>query len=350
MSTGTRSSARTLPDGVGIIGGGLAGALLALALRERGLAVQLLVADGPRASFSSYGVIPGWPLEPSPLGRRAAGAARDWQQLQRSHGELGWRWRRRWPLPLSRVDTVRFAEGLERVLAAAGVPCRRARVAGLEPRALGWRLPLDGGGAVEVSEVVLAAGAGCQALGVPLPPVLGVSWAGVLELPPPPSGGAYPLRLPARLQRIALEARSATLQEAEWVVDPGLVPWGAGGLLGQLSWVAPGAAAGPGPDPTLAEFWLRRSVAAAAPAPLATLAAEAGRYRQLPVAFCRDGLPLAGPLEAPGLWLFSGFRGAFAQVPVLAPLLAAAIAGGLEESEAARAELARLRVLPALRG
>jgi hypothetical protein len=128
------------------------------------------------------------------------------------------------------------------------------------------------------------------------------------------------------------------------------VPWGEGGLLGQLSWIAPGAAAvGGEPDRRRAEGWLREALAAA-PAPLAALAATDGSYQQVPVAFCPDGPPLAGPLPAAGLWLFTGFRGGFAQVPVLAPPLAAAIAGDRQESSEALAELARCGVLPALRG
>lgn len=339
---------------VGIVGGGLAGSLLALALRQRGTAVRLIDDGAPSATPLSYGVVPGWPLEPSPLGRLAAGAGRRWRELQRSHGDLGWRPRRRLPLPLSQVDTVRLAARLGPVLAAAGVQTMRGRLAGLEPGGGGWRLKLAGGGAVEVDQVVLAAGAGCQALRSDLPAVLAVSWAGVLELPPLPSGAAYPLRLPSRFQRIALEARSAGLGQAERVVDAGLVPWGEGGLLGQLSWIAPGGAwAGGEPDPARAEGWLREALAAA-PAPLAALAAASGRYRQMPVAFCRDGPPLAGPLAAvggaQGLWLFSGFRGGFAQVPMLAPPLAAAIAGDRQDSGEALAELARYGVLPAVRG
>jgi hypothetical protein len=250
------------------------------------------------------------------------------------------------------VDSPRLVEALGPALAAAGVVRQGGRVTALEPLAAGWRLPLAEGGSVEVSQVVLAAGAGCGALRSDLPAVLGVSWAGVLELPPPASGSPYPLRLPTRFQRLALEARAADLNQPEWVVDAGLVPWGDGGLLGQLSWIAPGGAAGAEPEAALAEGWLRSALASAAP-PLAVLAGSAGRYHQLPVAFCRDGLPLAGPLCGPmvpaGLWLFCGFRGAFAQVPVLAPLLAAAIGGDPQDSRPALAELARCGVLPALR-
>jgi glycine/D-amino acid oxidase-like deaminating enzyme len=339
-------------SGVGIVGGGLAGALLALALRERATAVWLIDHGAPSATAASYGVVPGWPLEPSPLGRLAAGAGRRWRELQQRHGDLGWR--RRWPLPLSQVDTARLKQRLGPVLQAAGVQVVQGKVAGLEAASSGWRLELAGGGALQVGQLVLAAGAGCQAMHGDIPAVLGVSWAGVLQLPPLPDGAAYPLRLPSRFQRLTLEARSAELGQAEWVVDAGLVPWGEGGLLGQLSWISPGgAAAGGEPDPRRAEGWLRESLAAA-PSPLAALAAASGSYLQVPVAFCRDGPPLAGPLAAAagaqGLWLFSGFRGGFAQVPVLAPLLAAAIAGDPRESSEALAGLARCGVRPDLRG
>ena len=96
-------------EGVGIVGGGLAGALLSLALAERGVAVQLLDSGGPSATAFSYGVIPGFPLDPSPLARLAAGAGSRWRELQRRHGDLGWRPRRRLPLPLSQVDTARLS-------------------------------------------------------------------------------------------------------------------------------------------------------------------------------------------------------------------------------------------------
>ena len=67
-----------------IVGGGLAGALLALELSQRGSAVTLLdAAEADTATALSYGGIPGWPLLPTPLARRAAGAARRWRQLQR---------------------------------------------------------------------------------------------------------------------------------------------------------------------------------------------------------------------------------------------------------------------------
>jgi glycine/D-amino acid oxidase-like deaminating enzyme len=311
-----------------IVGAGLAGALLALELRQRGLAVQLLDAGDSPATSLSYGIVPGWPMGSTPLARLAAGAARRWRTLQQQHGDLGWRplgWR---PLPLSQVDTARWSERCALVLTAAGVELRQARVRQLEPLARGWRLQLAGdASSLDAPQVVLAAGAGCldPGLDLLLPPQLQRSWAGVLVLPPAgaTSPAPYRLQLPRRFRRLELERRSQQLTEPAWVVDAGLVPRRDGALLGQLSWFAPSQ----GPPPQAAEAWLRQALRSSAP-PLAALAAR-GRYRQVPVAFCSDGRPRVGALPgAPGLWLFTGFSGGFAQVPVLAPLLADAIAGG----------------------
>ena len=321
-----------------IVGAGLAGGLLALELRQRGLSALLLDAGGPAAGSLSYGLIPGWPLAATSLARLVAGAARRWRLLQQRHGDLGWRplgWR---PLPLSQVNTVRWSERWPAVLAAAGVEQRRLRVRRLESLACGWRLHGEDGSSLDAARVVLAAGAGCLDLGLGslLPPPLRRSWAGLLELPPGAAAGpaVYRLCLPRRFRRLELERRSESLGEPAWVVDAGLVPRGAGALLGQLSWFAPGgrgaegAGEGQGPPPQAAETWLRQALRDSAPPPLAALAGG-GAYRQLPVAFCSDGRPRVGRVPgAAGLWLFSGFSGGFAQVPVLAPLLADAIAGG----------------------
>jgi glycine/D-amino acid oxidase-like deaminating enzyme len=61
------------------------------------------------------------------------------------------------------------------------------------------------------------------------------------------------------------------------------------------------------------------------------LAALPGPYRQVPVPFCSDGRPLAGPVDGapPGLWAFSGFSGAFTAVPPLAETLAESVAASL---------------------
>ena len=73
-----------------IVGGGLAGGLLALALRERGVEVSLIADQSPYATQWSYGVIPGWPLGTSALALQAAKASALWTDLQARYGDLGW--------------------------------------------------------------------------------------------------------------------------------------------------------------------------------------------------------------------------------------------------------------------
>ena len=157
----------------------------------------------------------------------------------------------------------------------------------------------------------------------------------MLELPEAPLHG---LRLPAQFQRPAMERSIAELQSPRTVVDAGLVPRGAGALLGQVSSFAPGLSLHD-PPPAL-EKELRQAIAASG---LPKGLAEApGRWHQVPVAFSRTGTPLAGPLtDAPGLFGFSGFSGGFAQVPVLAPLLAEVLAAG---SATAQVQLEQLQV------
>ena len=70
-----------------VIGGGLAGSLAALALRQRGLPVTLL-SPGPAsaaASQVSYGGVPWWAAP------ALARAPELWQALESRHGPLGWR-------------------------------------------------------------------------------------------------------------------------------------------------------------------------------------------------------------------------------------------------------------------
>jgi glycine/D-amino acid oxidase-like deaminating enzyme len=331
-----------------VIGAGLAGSLLALALARRGASVRLvgLLPQGapPAASFLSYGAV---------LGRRAN---RHWRQLERIHGPLGWRRRRLllqgWPPPLDRcppsllalltaplpfaqVDGAVLAAMLPRALAAAGVECRGALVNRLEPASGGgWQLWLEGGAAagtgapqpLATGRVVLAAGAGCRALWPALPQRLRCSWAGVLALGRNPGGLAWleqvaqgRIVLPRIWQRADLERRAQDLTAEEWIVDGGAAPWGEGVLVGQISLVRPGVEVGAPPDPERMESRLREQLALLDP-PLATLA---GPYRQVPVPFCTDGRPLVGPLpQAPGLWAFTGFSGAFSLVPSLAEGLA----------------------------
>ena len=349
-----------------IVGAGVAGGLLALELRELGAAVTLVDATSPSiapaelcsATAISYGALPGWPLAPTPLARLAAGASRRWRGLQGRHGALGWRpcrlrlhggdfglravsaW---WPLPFSQVDTAVLAARLPLVLAAAGVTCRSARVEHLDRQpAAGWELHLRDGTSLQASQLVLAAGAHCRQLWPNLLPRLRSSWAAVLELASCPAALGRPAAwLPVSFGRVGLERRAAGLSQQEWLVDGGLVRWGAGALLGQHTLVRPGLELGAPPPPAEVEQQLRQELAGQSwGAPLAPLP---GCLRQAAVAFCSEGVPLVGPLaEAPGLWVFTGFSAGFSQVPVLAPLVAQALVSGGARAEAATRRLQQL--------
>jgi len=323
---------------VAVIGGGLAGGLLALELARLGLGVELLDGLGsglreaqPCASHWSYGAI-------------APFAGGRWAELQRRYGDLGWR--RRWfrplgpgaplsgllPLPCSRVEAGVFLRQLPLALHRAGVRWLQVRVEQLHPPAVAgepWHLGLAGvGEPLAARQVVLAAGAGCRALWPELPASLRVSWAGVLLLQPQSDGwpwaGPLAMRLPARFQRLALEAAAPTLRKEAWQVDPGLLPWGDRWLAGQISLVRPGLEVGDAPDAGLQEQRLRQTLLSLLP----PLAYWPGVFQQVPVSFSSDGQPLVGPVaEAPpGLWCFTGFSAAFTGVPQQAPALARAVA------------------------
>lgn len=351
-----------------VIGAGLAGSLAALALAERGWRVRQLVASTPQADATalSYGGVAWWSGPPGPLGRWMRGAPGQWRRWQRRHGDLGWRpcrlrlhgaggsgWERIRPWRFSRVDARVLQRALPAVLRAAGV--ERMELAALGPLQLqrrpspgngaGLSLELPGAGTLSTDRVVLAAGAGCRALWPSLTPRLRHSWAGVLTVAQRPAGlPGDRIWLPRQWQRPALERQAPSLTECAWIVDPGLAPWGEGVLLGQISLVNPEPTHGPAPEPDLMEQRLRCQLASWDP----ELAALEAPYQQTAVAFSSDGLPLVGPLaEQPGLWLFTGFSGAFSQVPVLAPLLAESLERSLSgATEAAVAPLASLGVLP----
>lgn len=374
-----------------VIGGGLAGSLVALALARRGTRPHLVDAAGSEvATALSYGSLQGF------------AAARRWRALQRRHGDLGWRSSAvvlhrlenrdptqadggptaaaaapdegrqglqapllPVPLPFSRLDVVALSGALPAVLAAAGVVRLVARVETLTPlAAMGWRMALADGSSLQSERVVLAAGPGCRALWPALPERLQTSWAGVLRRDH--RGGSSRwleavrrgwMVFPAGLRRPALERSQDGSGQPRWCVDVGMAPWGEGMLAGQISWLPggsgqrqmahgpwrdhPGEAtsdrvewsagtAGPpavdghldggsagGPDPAWMEQRLRRALARLDPA----LAELDGEYRQVPVSYCRDGVPLAGAV-APGLWALAGCSNAFSHLPALAERLA----------------------------
>lgn len=349
-----------------IVGAGVAGGLLALALRELGASVTVVdaaarssvPAELGSATAISYGALPGWPLAPTPLARLAAGASKRWRYLQGRHGALGWRPCRlrlhgagaglralsnSWPLPFAQVDSAVLAARLPRVLAAAGVTCRSDWVERLDRQpSAGWQLHLSDGSSLQGPQLVLAAGAHCRQLWPALLPHVRSSWAAALELTSYPAAlGAAAAWLPLSFGRVGLERRAAGLSQPEWLVDVGLVPWGEGALMGQHTLVRPGLELGTPPPPAEVEQQLRQRLAAQPWG--ASLALLPGRLRQAAVAFSSEGVPLVGPLaEATGLWVFTGFSAGFSQVPVLAPLVAQALVSGGARAEAATRRLQQL--------
>ena len=318
-----------------VVGGGLAGALLALELRQRGLAVALIDGGtGQSATAWSYGGVAA-----TPLGRLLATAAQRWQQLEKRYGPLGWRscdlrlhgGDSQGAVIAGRVDTRQLMARLPVLLAAEGVELWPWAAVTITPsttgpdQSRGWRLRLANGETLDGNALALAAGAGCRALWPELSPRLRISWAGVLQLAAiPPGYGDNQLLLPSQFQRLALERRAAELDGEGWVVDVGLAPWGEAALAGQISLVRPELELGSPPEAALMEGRLRAAWRAFDP----TLERQFLAYQQVAVSFCDQGLPLVGPVpNAPGLWQFSGFSGGFSQVPVLAPILADAISG-----------------------
>lgn len=348
---------------VAVIGAGLAGGLQALALAERGLAVALIAPELPAiplpAEVPAEGV-GGWSAATAwSYGGVGGAALAPWRAMEQRHGDLGLAtrplrlhgsllghlaWLRRRPGDFAQVDLGRLAAAMTGLLARFGVRRVVAQVVGPprpQPQAACWQVALEAPGhgmqTLEARQVVLAAGAGCRALWPGLSERLRISWAGVLQLKTWPDPGqcrsrwlrqarAGAMVLPRRFRRMDLERRAPTLEHPAWVVDPGLVPWGEGALLGQISLVRPGLDLGQPPEAPWMEEQLRFGLAQFD----AALAKLAGRYRQVPVSFCWDGCPLVGPVaQAPGLWVFAGFSGAFFQVPQAATQQADAIAAAL---------------------
>jgi glycine/D-amino acid oxidase-like deaminating enzyme len=362
------------PPDVVVLGGGLAGALLALELAKRGAVVRLLESSAGATSLS-YGGVPWWSGPSGPLDALMATAPACWERLEQRHGPLGlescalrlhWseqeeaggaaaaaiaavealagrhlpaiaieRQGRELRLPYVRVDARRLSAALPQALERAGVRRETKAAMALRWEAAHWRVLLADGSALASEQVVLAAGATCRALWPELPQRLRVSWAGVLALEALPASASLPpdlrdIHMPLLGGRHGLEARADVLRTEEWIVDPGLAPWGSGLLLGQSTLVRPGLTAGAPPDPEAMERALRQGLEALRP----LLPDGAGsflltaRFHQVPVSFSSTGIPLAGPVEgAAGLWAFTGFGGPFALVPPLVPLLAAAIEG-----------------------
>jgi glycine/D-amino acid oxidase-like deaminating enzyme len=374
-------------DPVVVVGAGLTGGLIALALARLGLTVIQVAPPSQESDASATGT--------SATGTSATGLSygslslgttgRAWRNLERLHGPLGWTacglklhdrgWLgRRLTLPASRVDGPTLMAALPRALAAAGVQQRPALVQGLEAgTAGGWRLrlldlaptnqrqrpqgapqrepegepegepplgvpalgvPPLGASILEAGQVVLAAGAGCLDLWPPLVRQLGISWAGVLALETSPGNNPWlrqvakgRLVLNQQEQRLGLEDQAGWLAEERWIVDASAAPWGPNGVLvGQISLVRPLDGPRQAPDPARMEQRLRQGLQGWDP----QLAALVGTYRQIPVAFGLQGRALVGPVPgSPGLWTFTGFRSPFSTAPLRAAQLAQSLAANL---------------------
>jgi glycine/D-amino acid oxidase-like deaminating enzyme len=370
-------------DPVVVVGAGLTGGLIALALARLGLTVIQVAPPSQEPDASTTGTS-ATGLSYGSLSLGTTGRA--WRNLERLHGPLGWTacglklhdrgWLgRRLTLPASRVDGPTLMAALPRALAAAGVQQRPALVQGLEAGAArGWRLrlldlaptiqrqrlqgepqrepqrepplgfpPLGdppegvtalGASILEARQVVLAAGAGCLDLWPPLVRQLGISWAGVLALETNPGNNPWlrqvakgRLVLNQQEQRLGLEDQAGWLAEERWIVDASAAPWGPKGVLvGQISLVRPLDGTRQVPDPARMEQRLRQGLQGWDP----QLAALVGTYRQVPVAFGLQGRALVGPVPgAPGLWTFTGFRSPFSTAPLLADQLAQSLAANL---------------------
>ena len=344
-----------------VVGAGLAGSLLALALARRGLSVGLVGSAHPSATELSYGGLPGFAL-------------RSWRQLEQWHGPLGLRRSRLvlhgWPGPLQRlpawlqalptaalrfgrVDAPTLAAALPGALERAGIIRWQGPVSRIEPRPGGGWWAIGGDGAPIGSgskrqtmgrpaggpQLVLAAGAANRNLWPDLPERLRYSWAGVIELDPAALDQDQRQQRwlqqvlrgrivqPLHLRRPPLEAGAGALAGEHWIVDAGLAPSGNRILLGQITLVGADPDPAHPPDPATMEIRLRAGLKELDP----QLASLPGTYRQVPVSFCLGGSPLAGPLEsAPGLWVFTGFSGAFAVVPSLAESLADRLVAAVE--------------------
>ena len=350
-----------------LLGAGLSGGLLALALAELGVEVEL--AGGSlvdSATGWSYGGVPWWAGAANPLGELLATAPCRWDQLQQRHGELGLRpaqlWLH-WPeqapaqavakvqqglaglpqqpeltalpaqeaieqepllagadlggvmqLPYWRIDPLGLQQGLERAWAVAGVQ-RRAPLPAAE-----LLQRLESG-----ERVVLCSGAATLALlrtmGLQAPPVLAFSWAGVGRC----DGAQFSAErivMPLLGQR---GGRETAASGAAVICDPGLAPAPGGGLLvGQTSWFDRPI---DDPPPVDQDFEQLSRVRSQLVPSLREGSYGSFRLQQQPVAYSRDQQPLLGPLPGcSNLSLFTGFGGPFALVPARTPLMAQALA------------------------
>ncbi len=352
-----------------LLGAGLVGGLLAIALAEQGAEVVLSGA-GPSSSATaiSYGGVHWWAGAKTELGLLQKQAPEQWQRLEQRYGDLGLHkaelllhWQAALGeaalqqalavipqglhrlsgaelqeyepllagaalggavvLPYLRLDPLKLLRGLESCYGQLGIK-RRGSLYG-EPLVE----------AIAGSDhTVVCAGAKTAELlehmNLPLPALLQLSWAGALQLPGHGLKG----------QRVVmpLQSRRREQEQIQWqagptaLLDAGLAPapGGEGLLVGQTSWFECPINAAP------TEQQDRRALAAAFDLLLPSIT-EADQsnslWLQRPVSFSRDGLPLLGALKAgafqqeKALSVCAGFSTAFALVPALMPFFAQAL-------------------------
>jgi glycine/D-amino acid oxidase-like deaminating enzyme len=142
--------------------------------------------------------------------------------------------------------------------------------------------------------------------------------------------------MPAALTRSGLEKQASSPEtEPLWeqptaqelmppILDVGLIQFQDGTCrIGQISRIQ--TTPTPAVDAAASEASLRQGIEKLVPA----LKSVPGQWHGCPVAFSRDGLPLAGPIpQLEGLHIFSGFGSPFALVPALAAHFAQAAQNG----------------------
>jgi glycine/D-amino acid oxidase-like deaminating enzyme len=151
------------------------------------------------------------------------------------------------------------------------------------------------------------------------------TYAEIIETPPLETT-LRTLIMPAALTRSGLEKQASSPEtEPLWeqptaqelmppILDVGLIQFQDGTCrIGQISRIQ--TTPTPAVDAAASEASLRQGIEKLVPA----LKSVPGQWHGCPVAFSRDGLPLAGPIpQLEGLHMFSGFGGPFALVPALA--------------------------------
>lgn len=377
-----------------VVGNGLTGAALAYELARQGLSVLLLdrSATPPSATRYSYGGVPYW-FGTTPLTQQLCHETLDrYQALPTETGQdIEWRSLKLLLTVAPTVDPTQVAAAYGRA-ETPPTPISVAAAIALEPQlnpeAIGGALVADHGHvnptalvaaynqgfqqlggqrilapvtdvvrvgdrvtgvltptqAYAAGQVAIAAGGYSrdllQSLGLAVPVYF--TYAEILETPPLAPQFQH-LIMPANLTRSGLEKRASQPdQDARWdqdtpqelmppILDVGLIQFLDGTCrIGQISRIQ--TTPTPTVDAATSEATLRQGIEGLIPA----LKGVPGQWHGCPVAFSRDGFPLAGPVPGvSGLHLFSGFGGPFALVPALAVHFAAWAQGGNVEAMAA---------------